>query len=98
MLENVDRRGEQNSSLEVGDEPDAFCGSYLPTAKWHAPRLPLGRVNPKRKEHAMLPPNSWTLLSGTSSRPVGKVYDIPPVVTRRPRRFRIRLGRARRGA
>ena len=45
----------------------------------------------------MLPPNSWSLLSGSSARPAGKVYDIPPVVTRRPRRFRLRFRRARRG-
>jgi hypothetical protein len=46
----------------------------------------------------MLPPNSWTLLSGISARPAHKVYDIPPVVTRRPPRLRIHLRRARRRA
>ncbi len=46
----------------------------------------------------MLPPNSWSLLSGISARPSSKVYDIPPVLTRRPRRLRIRLRRTRRRA
>jgi hypothetical protein len=46
----------------------------------------------------MFPPTSWSLLSGTPARPTAKVYDIPPVVTRRPRRLRIRLRRARRRA
>jgi hypothetical protein len=46
----------------------------------------------------MFPPTSWSLLSGSSARPASNVYDIPPVVTRRPRRLRIRLRRARRRA
>jgi len=46
----------------------------------------------------MLPPNSWSLLTGSAARPPGKIYDIPPVRTRRPRRLRIRLRRARRRA
>jgi|KBSMisStandDraft_5_1062788.scaffolds.fasta_scaffold47490_2 hypothetical protein len=46
----------------------------------------------------MLPPNSWSLLTGSSARPSGKVYDIPPVVTRKPRRLRICLRRPRRSA
>jgi hypothetical protein len=46
----------------------------------------------------MLPPHSWSLLTGISARPAAKVYDIPPVVTRTPRRFRLRFRRARRSA
>ena len=45
----------------------------------------------------MLPPNSWSLLSGVSAPPAAKVYDIPPVVTRRRRRCPLcwRLARRR---
>jgi hypothetical protein len=46
----------------------------------------------------MLPPNAWSLLNGTAVRPAAKVYDIPPAIRRRPRRLRLRLRRARRGA
>ena len=46
----------------------------------------------------MLPPNSWSMLSGVSAPPAAKVYDIPPVVTRRRRHFSLRLRLARRSA
>ena len=42
----------------------------------------------------MLPPSSWSLLNGNPARATDKVYDIPPVIRRRPRRLRLRLRRA----
>jgi hypothetical protein len=42
----------------------------------------------------MLPPSSWSLLNGNPARPTDKVYDIPPVVRRKPRRLRLCLRRA----
>jgi hypothetical protein len=44
----------------------------------------------------MLPPSSWSLLNGSSARPARKIYDIPPVVRREPRRLWLRRHRPRR--
>jgi len=33
-----------------------------------------------------MPPESWTLFAADPPRPVRPVYDIPPVIRRKPRR------------
>ena len=60
---------------------------------WRVPRVSACE-HLNSKEIRMLPPSSWSLLNGESSATTAKVYDIPPVVRRRPRRLRLRLRRA----
>ena len=38
-----------------------------------------------------MPPGSWWLYTATPQHPLRPVYDIPPVITRRPRMRWLRL-------